>query len=96
MDSFFSLKGKEAMFVSGFLGVFIYFAFMDGEGSQNKFYYIALGYGAWVIIKNIYWKIRTNRIINISKYNLKMAYEELEKIRKNDENRADRIEGMFY
>jgi hypothetical protein len=29
MDSLFSLKGKEAMFVSGLLGVFIYFAFMN-------------------------------------------------------------------
>ena len=95
MDSFFSLKGKDAMLISGLIGVVIYFAFMDGEDSQNKFYYIALGYGAWIIMKNIYWSLRTSKIINISNYDLNRANAELEKIRKHDEDRADRIEAMF-
>lgn len=95
MDRFFSLKGKEAMLISGLIGVFIYFAFIDDEDSQNKFYYIALGYGAWIIMKNIYWSLRTSKIINISNYDLNRANAELEKIRKHDEDRADRIEAMF-
>lgn len=95
MDSFFSLKGKDAMLISGLIGVVIYFAFMDGEDSQNKFYYIALGYGAWIIMKNIYWALKTSKIINISNYDLNRANAELEKIRKHDEDRADRIEAMF-
>lgn len=68
MDSLFSLKGKDALFVSGILGIFIYFLFLDGDTDQNKFYYISLGYGAWLLLKNIYWHLRTNSIMNTSSY----------------------------
>jgi len=39
--------------------------------------------------------LRTSKIINISNYDLNRANAELEKIRKHDEDRADRIEAMF-
>lgn len=96
MDKFFSIKGKEALFISGLMGVFIYFAFLDGDSAHNKFYYIVLGYGIWFISKNIYWYFRTNNIINISKYDIKKCLREIEKIREIDEDRADRIEQMMY
>lgn len=95
MDGFFSIKGKEAALVSGILGIFIYYIFMGGEDGQNKFYFILLGYGVWVIIKNIYWYYREAKIIDISKYDVYRSYEELNKIRKFDENRADKIEDMI-
>lgn len=96
MDGFFSIKEKEAMFISGILGVFIYFLFLGGEDYQNKFYYVFLGYGGWIIIKNIYWSIRASKIIKISRYDLYTSYEEIAKIRRYDENRADRIESMLF
>lgn len=95
MDGIFSLKGKDAMFISGILGIFIYFLFMGGETDQNKFYYMFLGYGFWIVIKKVYWSTRTYRIIAIAKNNLYDGYEELGKIRKHDEVRADDIENII-
>lgn len=95
MDGIFSSKGKEAMLISGFLGIFIYFLFMEGETDQNKFYYMFLGYGFWLIIKYIYWTTRTHKIIAISKNNLYDGYEEIKKIRKHDEIRANNIENII-
>ena len=96
MDSFFSLKGKEALLISGFLGVFIYFFFLDGEANQNKYYYIALGYGVWIIFKNIYWFYRTKNIVNTSKQDILKCFDELEKIRKIDGERAAKIENLIF
>lgn len=92
MDSFFSLKGKEAFFVSGLLGVIIYFTLLGGNEDQNKFYYMLLGFGAWAIMKKVYWLWRTSQIINISKYNKLKCYEEIEKIKEHDKQRGLEIE----
>lgn len=96
MDSFFSLKGKESLLISGFLGVFIYFFFLDGEANQNKYYYIALGYSVWIILKNLYWYFRTKIIVNTSKRDISKCFSELEKIKKIDPQRAAKIEEMIF
>lgn len=96
MDNLFSLKGKDALLVSGILGVFIYFLFLDGDTDQNKFYYIFLGYGAWLVLKNMYWYFRINSIINTSRTDILKSLKEIEKIRRIDKERAAKIEQMIY
>jgi hypothetical protein len=96
MDNLFSLKGKEALFISGILGIIIFFIFLDGDSDQNKFYYVALGYGLWFMLKNTYWYFRINNIIKISRYDTLHALMEIEKIRRIDKDRADKIEQMIY
>lgn len=96
MDSFFSIKGKDSIIISGILGIFIYFLLMDGNEDQDRFYYIFLGSGAWFIIKNIYWRIRTLRITKLSQYDLDRCYKEIDKIKKYDENRAEIILNILF
>ena len=78
------------------MGVFIYFFFLDGEANQNKYYYIALGYSVWIIFKNIYWFYRTKNIVNTSKQDILKCFDELEKIRKIDGERAAKIENLIF
>lgn len=52
--------------------------------------------GAWVVLKNIYWYFRTTNIVNISKADIFKSLKEIEKIRKIDKERADKIEQMIY
>ncbi len=96
MDSFFSLKGKEACFISGIFGLFIYFLLLGGTEDQNKYYYIILGFVAWSIMKTVYWSWRTSQLFNISKYDQLRCYEEIEKIKLLDEQRGNAIEYKIF
>jgi len=75
LDSFFTPNYYITLFLSGFIGIFIYVAKAgDAFVDQNKFYYIATGFPIWFLIRYIYWKLRdTKDIQSIEFKNLESA-----------------------
>jgi hypothetical protein len=96
LDKFFSLSGKEAMLISGLIGVFVYIVLLGGSDDQGKIFYISFGFGTWAITKFAYWKWRVNSIVKLSNSNFSATLLEIEKIRKINEPRAEEIEFQIF
>lgn len=61
-DGFFNKHPVWTMLMSGTIGIFIYTSYVYlNQGhfvDQNKYYYMGIGFPAWLVIRQLYWFMR--------------------------------------